>query len=100
GPLVVVVQVVRPLPTERTPGGQGSGGHQDRDGRGLVLDPFHDEALPKGEHQRPIHERVPFRATRYGLEGEYSRGPSAYQAWTKPLKRRRAIKLVQSVQLS
>jgi hypothetical protein len=82
-PLVMAVEVVRRLLTERTPGGQGSGGHKNGEGCGLVLDPFHDEALPQGEHQRPIHERVPFRATRCDVEGEFSRKSSAYQACTK-----------------
>jgi hypothetical protein len=47
----MAVEVVRHLLTERTCGGQGSGGHHDGKGRGLVLDPFHDESLPQGEQQ-------------------------------------------------
>lgn len=36
--------------------------------------------IPQGEQRRHIHECIPFPATRYGLEGEYSREPSAHQA--------------------
>ena len=50
-PLVVAVEMIRRLVTERTGGDQRSGGHQDGEGRGSRLDPFYHEALPKGEHR-------------------------------------------------
>jgi hypothetical protein len=70
------------LLTERTSCNQGSGGPKNGESHGIMFDSFHNESLPKGEHQRHIHERAPFHATRCDVEGEYSREPSAHQAGT------------------
>src|ERR1043165_4634663 len=86
----MAVEVVRGLLPERTSCNQDSGGPKNGESHGIIFDSFHNESLPKGEHQRHIHERAPFHATRCDVEGEYSREPSAHQAGTKPRKRGRA----------